>query len=447
MSRLFIILLVTSSYTLCDSWVLSPRNSGRGSSTISRQQATAMFSTKSSQVALSHSLEELSKSLGGRGRAQACWEVLRLGVDPLWYFGSDSEGMNSTENVGVLQSQGWSRQEIQDAMSDVRVENGLGYQAVKLLNTNFVSLETNLASLAKVSVSSDGTTKLLIRLHQDDLEVESVIIPWDDRQKSTLCISSQVGCRQACTFCATGRMGKYRSLTPDEILAQFHWATKVCRLSDIYPIDNIVFMGQGEPADNAAAVVKATNALVDRSRYQMAPRRITISTVAPSPESFQELGEAPVALAWSVHATRDEVRRELVPTTRYTMEELRSGLIQTLQGRTKRLRNTMLEIALIDEINDSKDDAVHLVEFCQPLIQEVKNLKLVVNLIPWNDIGAEIGPASLYRKPKISRVHDFQKVLQDHGILCYIRTTRGDEENAACGMLTTKKTTTSKLLL
>lgn len=438
MSHVTVFLLLISCVDFSFSWISHARHSFAKGTIRTSHSATSMLLTQSGQVPLSQSLEELSVSLDGKGRAQACWEVLRLGVDPNWYFAPDG-ALDSAENVGVLESQGWSRKKIQESMPDVRVENGLGRKAIKLLNEHYTSIEHDIASLTKLTVSSDGTAKLLIKLHQDDLEVESVIIPWDERGKSTLCISSQVGCRQACTFCATGRMGKYRSLTSDEILAQMHWARKVCRLSDIYPIDNVVFMGQGEPADNSDAVVKAASALVDPNLYQLAPRKITISTVAPSPESFGQLGEAPVVLAWSVHASRDELRRELVPTTKHSMVELRDGLIQTLKGRSKRLRNTMLEIALLDKINDSKEDALHLVQFCKPFFEEVKHIKLVVNLIPWNDIGAQFGPASTYRKPKMSRVLDFQKVLQENGILCYIRTTRGDEENAACGMLTTKK--------
>lgn len=444
MKQLCAFLFLISSFELSFSWISAPRHRrSPSSSRTSSRSETGLFSTQSAQLPLSLSLEELSEALDGKGRAQACWEVLRLGVDPTWYFSSSDATSNSTENVGILESPGWTRQEIQNSMSDIYAENGLGNKAIELLNQHFVSIEQGVASLTKFTVSSDGTAKMLINLNQDDLEVEAVIIPFDDRQKSTLCVSSQVGCRQACTFCATGRMGMYRSLTSDEILAQMHWATKVCRLNDIYPIDNVVFMGQGEPADNAENVVKAAKVLVDPYLYQLAPRRVTISTVAPSPESFRELGEAPVILAWSVHASRDELRRKLVPTTQHSMEELRGGLIQTLQGRSKRLRNIMLEFAMLDEINDSIDDALHLVQFCQPLLEEVKNIKLVVNLIPWNDIGAEFGPAAKYQKPKMSRVRDFQQTLQKHGILCFIRTTRGDEENAACGMLTTKKTAAS----
>mmetsp|Transcript_12616 Transcript_12616/g.30129 ORF Transcript_12616/g.30129 Transcript_12616/m.30129 type:complete len:446 (+) Transcript_12616:136-1473(+) len=383
--------------------------------------------------------EELSNVLNGKGRAQNCWDALRLGVDPVWYYSSlDQDSLESeyTESLGL---KSWSRQEIQDSMSAVSVTNPLGKDTINLLNENFASIEGEIAQLSKLSIAPDGTTKMLIKLLRDGLEVESVIIPWDDQGKSTLCISSQVGCRQACTFCATGRMGKYRNLSTSEILAQMHLGIKVCRLNDVFPINNVVFMGQGEPADNAESVVEAAKILADRDLYQLSPRRVTISTVAPEPECFSKIGEAGVALAWSVHASKQELREELVPTTRHSMNDLREGLITTLQGRTKRQRNTMLEVALIGGVNDSKEDALHLVEFCQPFFEEVKGMKLFVNLIPWNDIGATHGPASTYKKPDMERVIQYQDVLREHGILCYIRTTRGDEENAACGMLTTKK--------
>ena len=139
----------------------------------------------------------------------------------------------------------------------------------------------------------------------------------------------------------TGRMGKLRSLSVDEILIQLYWAIKACRIRNLYPIDNIVFMGMGEPADNVNAVVRAAHILVNSRQFQIAPRRVTISTVAPHPKSFELLGEAPVVLAWSVHASKDDLRRQLVPTTQYSMEDLRQGLITALKRRTKRLRNTM----------------------------------------------------------------------------------------------------------
>jgi 23S rRNA (adenine2503-C2)-methyltransferase len=197
-------------------------------------------------------------------------------------------------------------------------------------------------------------------------------------------------------------------------------------------------MGMGEAARNVENVVKSAKNLVDPQLFQLAPRRVTISTVGPSPESFEQLGQAPVVLAWSVHASHDAVRRQLVPTTRYSMEDLRTALIQTLLRRTKKLRQVMLELALIDNINDRPEDAEHLVQFCQPLFEEVPGIKVVVNLIPWNDIQASSGPAAHYRKSSEESILAFQNILVENGILCYIRTTRGDDESAACGQLATK---------
>jgi 23S rRNA (adenine2503-C2)-methyltransferase len=383
---------------------------------------------------LSLTLDELSYVVGGKGRAQSCWQCFRLGIDPIWFYGNEA----AVEDVGLL-GEGWTRPQLQNAMLGRRQDQSLGRNARALLERAFGRIERNIAKLSKVTTCQDGTTKLLLKLVADELEVETVIIPWSDRQKSTLCISSQIGCKQACSFCLTGRMGKLRSLSADEILSQIYFANKACRIKGIFPIDNIVYMGMGEPADALKSVVRAANILVDNNLFQLAPRRVTISTVGISPDSFHELGKGNCVLAWSVHASRDSVRRELVPTTKYTMVQLRDGLSWTLQQRTKRLRSTMLEITLLDGINDSEEDARHLVEFCQPLLEQVEGIKLVVNLIPWNDIGASSGPAKNYRRPSRSRIIAFQKVLADNNILCFVRTTRGDDESAACGMLATKK--------
>ncbi|KAG7349279.1 radical SAM superfamily protein [Nitzschia inconspicua] len=407
---------------------------------------------------LSWSFDQLAETLGGSGKAKACWECFRLGVDPLWYYSRSDASSNEkhlsndiepfvipfelSENKQTNDIR-WTRQQVEDHVSEMAsrgTPTKLSNDTLKKLQSAMGggSIETSIAKLANLTTSSDGTTKMLLELKQDGMLVETVIIPWDDRQKSTVCVSSQVGCRQACTFCSTGRMGLLRSLSSAEILAQHYWANKICRLYDIYGIDNCVFMGMGEPADNADAVVRAASVMVDQSLFKLAPRRVTISTVAPNPEVFAQLGAAPVVLAWSVHSSRDELRRQLVPTTQHTMEELRQGLTTALQGRSKRLRNIMLEVTLLDQINDSTEDAEHLAQFCRPLLEEVKGLKLVVNLIPWNDISAIFGPASRYRKPQMDRVLAYQKVLIENEILSYIRTTRGDEEEAACGMLSTK---------
>jgi 23S rRNA (adenine2503-C2)-methyltransferase len=155
-----------------------------------------------------------------------------------------------------------------------------------------------------------------------------------------------------------------------------------------------------------------------------------------------DLAHAPVVLAWSVHASHNAKRTMLVPTTRYTMQELREGFLAALKDRSRSLKSTMLEVTLLHGINDSEEDALHLVEFCQPMIAAVP--KLVVNLIPWNNIGASTGLAKDLQQPLRERIDAYQQVLMNHGVLCYIRTTRGDDEGSACGQLATSR---EKLLL
>ena len=248
-------------------------------------------------------------------------------------------------------------------------------------------------------------------------------------------------------------MGKLRSLSADEILVQVYYASKVCRVVgdilnsynnsanciavgfNILPkIDNIVFMGMGEPADNADAVVPAAKAMADRQMFGLAQSKVTISTVAPDPSAFVTLGQAPAALAWSVHAVDDSLRRTLVPTTKHSMEELRLGLVEALSSRSNKLRRTMLEVALIAGVNDSDEDADQLAKFSQSIMKEVAGSKVIVNLIPYNAIDHPT-----FRTPMMERVLGFQKIIVDCGVLCYVRTTRGDEESAACGQLATTK--------
>ena len=187
-------------------------------------------------------------------------------------------------------------------------------------------------------------------------------------------------------------------------------------------------------SDNAANVVRAATVLTSQEQFGMAQRKVTISTVAPSPDAFLELGQANTTLAWSVHATIPELRKELVPTTKYSMEELRQGYLDALKRRPIKLRTTMLEVVLIDEVNDSVEDADHLAQFVQEMIDDVPGMKPMVNLIPFNDIGFQ-----KFRKPKMEQVWAFQERLTSRGIKCFIRTTRGDEESAACGQLATKR--------
>ena len=191
----------------------------------------------------------------------------------------------------------------------------------------------------------------------------------------------------------------------------------------------------GEPADNAVNVVKAATILTDRNGFQLAQSKVTISTVAPSPDVFMQLSKAPCVLAWSVHAVNEKLRKTLVPTTKYSMIELRQGLINTLIQRPKKLRTTMLEIALIHNMNDSIKDANELADFVNVMFENVPNMKLIVNLIPWNDIISMHD----YEKPSYDDVLAFQNQLISRGVFAFIRTTRGDDIAAACGQLARNK--------
>lgn len=148
-----------------------------------------------------------------------------------------------------------------------------------------------------------------------------------------------------------------------------------------------------------------------------------------------ELAKAPCVLAWSVHAANDDLRKKLVPTTKYSMAELRQGLIDALLSRPMNTRTCMLEVALMKGVNDRLGHADDLAEFTQVILDQVPGVKPHINLIPFNDIGKH----SIYDRPLTDDVVAFQKRLQSKGLRARIRTTRGDDKTAACGQLATSK--------
>ncbi|KAG7347830.1 radical SAM superfamily protein [Nitzschia inconspicua] len=386
-------------------------------------------SFSSSGGALAMSIEELSEKLGGRGRAQIVWDCYSIGVDPANLFGRVIKlGWDDYETIlNELPSQRRSQRLGPETLEKLKelYQQSFGEKVKKV--------EGGVATLSHISRAKDDTTKLLLKL-SDGMEVETVIIPWKGK-RSTLCISSQVGCRQGCTFCATGKMGKLRDLSTSEILAQMFYALKIQRLEELPEISNVVFMGMGEPSDNVENVVRATKILTTRELFQMSASKVTVSTVAPTPEAFKEFAKAPCVLAWSVHAVNDDLRKKLVPTTKYSMEELRQGLIDGLLSRPINARTCMLEVALMRGVNDQLEHAKELAEFTQVLIDRIPGVKPHINLIPYNDIGQH----SLYEKPLAEDVVAFQKHLQSKGMYAHIRSTRGDDKIAACGQLATSK--------
>ena len=273
-------------------------------------------------------------------------------------------------------------------------------------------------------ISNDGTQKWLFNL-KDNKKIETVFIPEDDR--GTLCVSSQVGCTLACSFCHTGTMPLVRNLTVDEIVAQVLSAKDY--LSDWdsrnahRKITNIVFMGMGEPLYNYETVLKASKILLDNEGLCYSRRKITLSTsgVVPAIEKLKK--ELEVSLAISLHAVNDKLRNILVPINKkWPIKELFS-VLKDYPGVNNSRRITF-EYVMLDGINDSIEDAKALAKMLKPLHAKV-------NLIPFNP-----WPGSKYKCSSENNIKLFaDEVCYKGGITATIRHPRGQDILAACGQL------------
>lgn len=262
------------------------------------------------------------------------------------------------------------------------------------------------------------TSKLVLRL-RDGMEIESVRIPMG-RGRSTLCVSSQVGCKMGCTFCETGRMGLLRHLTADEIVSQL----LVARHRLGWPIRNIVFMGMGEALDNAAHVLQALRVLNDEAGLAIAQERLTICTVGhvEGIRLLRRAGFKRLNLSISLNAGHDGLRSELMPINRRTsLDELRDVLV----GYRPRQNFALgVNYCLLPGINDTRADASAVAEFCRPL------QRVLVNLIPYNP-----GSFPLSRAPADAEVDRFIGWLRAEGLPVRQRVTKGRDVMAACGQL------------
>lgn len=369
--------------------------------------ATATSSFSRSSV-LTMPFDEISDLLRGSGKAKIFWKNVREAVDPL----STPDGPSSEVPLEVSEFNHLS----------AKAKEALRAHGLPLFGTH-VALET---------ASDCGTRKLLQTLH-DGQSIESVLIPSAKFDRTTLCVSTQVGCDRGCAFCLTGQMGLARSLSAAEIVAQVFRGLQAAKQHGLPEMTNVVFMGMGDAGRNIEQVRLAVECMVDRQRLAMAAGKITVSTVGPSPEVFMQIAAIPCVIAWSLHSPVDAIRRRLVPSTRHTTAELRDGLLRALQSRPlARSRTIMLALTLIDGINDSAEDARELVAFVQPMLAVAP--KIAIDLIPYNDIAV---PG--FVRPSRERVAAFQRVLREHGLFCSVRVARGDEESSACGMLATER--------
>ncbi|TMD23975.1 MAG: 23S rRNA (adenine(2503)-C(2))-methyltransferase RlmN [Chloroflexi bacterium] len=268
------------------------------------------------------------------------------------------------------------------------------------------------------------TVKYLFRL-ADARTIETVVMHYDatsrSRARTTICVSSQVGCPIGCSFCATGRSGFDRNLSEAEIVDQFLMASR--KLADAQrSLTNVVFMGMGEPLNNYAAVVGAIRRWAAPDTLNFSPRRVTISTIGLVPFIERLSAESlPVNLAISLHAPDDELRSSMIPVNRKYPIAAIVGAARAHAERTG--RRTSYEYVLLQGVNDSPEQARRLAVL-------VKHRLSHVNLIPMNPVeGSPLAPPSKHRSQA------FQSVLQAAGISTTIRATRGLDIDAACGQL------------
>ena len=271
--------------------------------------------------------------------------------------------------------------------------------------------------------SSDGTIKWAMQV--GDQQVETVYIPEADR--ATLCVSSQVGCALACTFCSTAQQGFNRNLTVSEIIGQVWRASKILGnfgVTGVRPITNVVMMGMGEPLLNVANVVPAMELMLDDFAYGLSKRRVTLSTAGVVPALDMLRGKIDVALAISLHAPNDELRDEIMPINKkYNIKTLIDSVNRYLSVSNANHGKVTIEYVLLDHVNDG-------VEHAHQLAKVLKNTPCKINLIPWNPF-----PEAPYGKSSNTRVDRFQKTLMEYGFTVIVRKTRGDDIDAACGQL------------
>ncbi len=285
-----------------------------------------------------------------------------------------------------------------------------------LLSSIFIISKPN---IVRTEVAKDGTRKFLFEL-EDAHTVESVLIPDEDRQ--TLCISSQIGCQQACRFCLTGSRGFTRDLKAFEIVDQVLEISRILHQEKKRRITNIVLMGMGEPLANFDEVLKALLVIASDKGLGFATRRVTVSTNGLVPE-IEKLGRSGVRvnLAISLNATTDEVRDRIMPVNRrYPIKELLAACRHyPLESR----RRITFEYVMLRGVNDTAEDARRLARL-------LRGIKCKVNLIPFNPF-----PGSVFDRPDDAAVLSFQRILLDHHYITPVRESRGRDISAACGQL------------
>ena len=296
-----------------------------------------------------------------------------------------------------------------DMMTDVKKEFR------EFLNENCQILDCKIKTR---QISKDGTIKYLIEF-SDGLCAETVLMRFDNRSNLSMCVSSQVGCKMGCIFCATGKNGFKRNLLPHEIVSQILLA----QIDTGLKITNVVFMGQGEPLDNLDNVKKAFE-LINKN-LQISIRRITVSTSGIVPK-IKELAQSDLipTLAISLHAPNHDIRKQIMPIeNKYKINELINALKEFNNATKDRIT---IEYILIGGLNDTKECALELNRL-------LSDIKCNINLIPYNPISDD-----KFQKPDKKDIMKFKYLLESSGKKVTIRLERGADIDAACGQLAGK---------
>ncbi|WP_455201018.1 23S rRNA (adenine(2503)-C(2))-methyltransferase RlmN [Kaarinaea lacus] len=302
------------------------------------------------------------------------------------------------------------------------------FDAMSNLSKN---LRAKLKEIAEIRVprvitdqkSEDGTHKWVLEIDSGN-HIETVFIP--EQGRGTLCVSSQVGCALACSFCSTAQQGFNRNLSTAEIIGQIWVANHALGFDPQGQriVSNVVMMGMGEPLLNFDNVVKAMDLMMDDFAYGLSKRRVTLSTagVVPALDRLREVSD--VSLALSLHAPNDELRNELVPLNKkYPIQEVLAACRRYVGQDRRRIT---VEYVMLDGVNDSLKHAHELVRL-------LKDVPAKVNLIPFNPF-----PQTAYRRSSKYALDRFRDVLMKHNLTTITRKTRGDDIDAACGQLVGK---------
>jgi len=274
--------------------------------------------------------------------------------------------------------------------------------------------------------SSDGTEKISFKL-EDGAMVEGVLIPSGER--TTACISTQAGCALCCAFCATGQAGFVRDALGWEIFDQVFSLNVMSLEKTGHKLNNIVFMGMGEPFLNYENTASSLRMLIDPEYgFGFSPQRITVST-SGIPEGIRRFAEdfPKVQLAVSLHSARQEKREELMPVAKkHSLEDLSAALVDYHNTTSGRI---IIEYILLDNVNDSERDAHELARFC-------RSFPVKVNLICFNNIKE-----SMFHSSGHEKTHTFVSILSEKNMLVQVRKSMGTDIDAACGQLAKKSNT------